>query len=77
MRYCSSRHGVFFVQVAQRDNYHRYYARLQEALQVHPLYEEVSSAVREMYEYMKVRRTERIEKRMLLFTLFYPGVTPL
>jgi|GEM_PF-680259 len=60
----------FFVQVAQRDNSHRYYARLQEALQVHPLYEEVSSAVREMYEYMKIQRTERIEKRMILFTLF-------
>jgi hypothetical protein len=51
-----------FVQVMQRQHHHRCYLKWQETLQVPQLFDEVSREVREMHEYLLVKRTERIEQ---------------
>jgi hypothetical protein len=49
-----------FAQVMQQEHHHAVYLRWQETFQVDRLYAEVSDEVREMANYVLVRRTERI-----------------
>jgi hypothetical protein len=51
-----------FTQVMQREHHHRCYRKWQDIFQVDRLYQEVSDEVRDMHEYLLMRRTERIER---------------
>ncbi|MCI0489590.1 MAG: hypothetical protein L0229_23615 [Blastocatellia bacterium] len=51
-----------FTQVMQRKNHHRCYLKWQETFQVKQLYGEVSDEVREMHNYLLMRRTERLQQ---------------
>lgn len=51
-----------FVQIMQRANHHRCYQRWQETFQVGELHREVSEEVREMHNYLLMKKTERIQQ---------------
>jgi hypothetical protein len=51
-----------FIQVMQREHHHRCYRKWQETFQVEQLYQEVHHEVREMYDYLLMRRTARIQQ---------------
>jgi hypothetical protein len=52
----------YFSQVAQQEHHHRVYRKWQETLQIQQLYEEVRNEVQEMYQYLLLRRTERLQQ---------------
>jgi hypothetical protein len=52
----------YFSQVMQRESYHQCYRKWQETFQVEHLYREVSDEVREMHDYILMRRTERLQQ---------------
>ncbi len=52
----------YFSQVMQQEHHHRVYQRWQETLQVQRLYEEVRDEVQEMYQYVLIRQTERLQQ---------------
>jgi hypothetical protein len=52
----------YFTQVMQREHHHRCYRRWHETFQVQQLYEEVCDEVREISNYLLLRRSERIER---------------
>jgi hypothetical protein len=54
----------YFSQVMQQEHHHRIYRKWQDTLQVQRLYEEVRDEVQEMYQYVLVRRTERLQWRL-------------
>src|SRR5205085_2771895 len=54
-------HGLF-TQVMQREHHHRSYRKWQQVFQIRNLYEEVRDEVREMHDYLQMRRTERIKQ---------------
>jgi hypothetical protein len=49
-----------FAQVMQQEHHHTCYRRWQETFQIDQLYREVSDEVREMWQYVLTRRTERL-----------------
>ena len=51
-----------FTQVMQQEHHHRCYQKWQEIFQVNSLYQEVSEEVQEMYNYLQMCRTERLQK---------------
>jgi hypothetical protein len=52
----------YFSQVMQQEHHHRVYQRWQETLQVQRLYGEVRGEVQEMYQYVLLRQTERLQQ---------------
>jgi hypothetical protein len=54
----------YFAQVMQREHHHRCYQRWREALQVDRLYEEVTSSLRDMHDYLILQIDQQEEKRM-------------
>jgi hypothetical protein len=54
-------HGLF-TQIMQREHHHRSYRKWQEVFQIKDLYEEIRDEVREMYDYLQMRRNERIKE---------------
>jgi hypothetical protein len=52
----------YFSQVAQQEHHHRVYLKWQETLQVEKLYGEVRDEVQEMYQYLLLRQTERLQQ---------------
>jgi hypothetical protein len=54
-------HGLF-TQIMQREHHHRSYRKWQEVFQIKDLYEETRGEVREMHDYLQMRRTERIKE---------------
>jgi hypothetical protein len=47
-----------FTQVMQREHHHRCYRKWQEIFQIQELYQEVRDEVREMHDYLQMKRTE-------------------
>jgi hypothetical protein len=45
----------------QREHHHRYYRRLQEALDISRLYREVRDEVTEMHDYLQMKRTAHLQ----------------
>jgi len=66
----------YFSQVMQREHHHRVYRRWQETFQLDRLYQEVSDEVREMHEFLQMRQSERLERR-LNFLTFVIGIPAL
>lgn len=54
-------HGLF-TQIMQREHHHRCYRKWQEVFQIKDLYEETRGEVREMHDYLQMKRTERIKE---------------
>jgi hypothetical protein len=52
----------YFAQVMQREHHHRCYRRWQETFQIDRLYQEVNDEVREMHDYLLMKRTEHLEE---------------
>lgn len=50
-----------FAQVMQRRHHHRCYSKWQETFQIDRLFREVEQEVRDMHDYLQMRRTEHIE----------------
>jgi len=50
-----------FTQIMQRANHHRCYQKWQETFQIAALHREVSEEVREMHNYLLMKKTERIQ----------------
>ena len=51
-----------FTQVMQREHHHRCYRKWQEIFQISQLYQEVRGEIREMHDYLQMKRTERIRQ---------------
>ena len=74
-----------FTQVMQREHHHRCYRKWQEIFQIKELYEEVRDEVREMHDFLRMKRAEetlrlaedreeretRIEKRLKYLGLIF------
>jgi hypothetical protein len=52
----------YFAQVMQQEHHHRCYRKWQETFQVERLYRDVRDEVREMHDYLHMRRTERLQQ---------------
>ncbi len=52
----------YFAQVMQREHHHRCYRKWQETFQIERLFQEVSHEVREMHNYLLLKRTERLQQ---------------
>jgi hypothetical protein len=51
----------YFTQVMQQEHHHRCYRQWQRTFQVNQLYREVRNEVREIHDYLMLRRTQRLE----------------
>ena len=58
----------YFAQVMQLEQHHRYYCRWRETLQLETLYQEVSDEVREMYDYLQLDQSRKLNHAVLWLT---------
>ena len=54
-------HGLF-TQVMQREHHHRAYRKWQEVFQIKALYDDVRDEVKEIHDFLQMKRTERIKQ---------------
>lgn len=52
----------YFTQVMQTEHHHRNYRKWQETFELQRLYDEVREEVREMFDWLQLKRSERLEK---------------
>jgi hypothetical protein len=61
----------YFSQAMQREHHHQVYRRWQETFQLERLYQEVSDEVREMHEFLQMRQSQKLEKRLNFLTFVF------